>query len=433
MESSNNQNKPTVGGSLRSPSNLLTHSMTLFFANGLGSVLGFVFHILLVRLVGPAGYAEFSVYLAITIILGILPDSAQILIAHFVSIIQARKGPDTLSGTLHMLLIKAFIAAGIMFLAYLVFVPILQNFLHLQGRLGLIVSGLVLFPIFARGVVSGGIQGRQFFGHLGIMRIVESAGQITFGLVLIFVGWQAIGAIGGTVMGVTVTAIYGYRVLFAGKPFRFYPKEREVIPIGSLLGAITVVVVCVLLTIKGDILLAKHFLPTGLAGQYALAAQMSEIHVMTALAVGFALLPKSSIHFENIEKARHLCLRSLGYFLAYGIPTTILVWIFSKPIIALMFGPNLPETALVLPICITAHFFYGISVLLMIFGISIRKTSVIIAPAAMVVTEFIGIALFHDSPFQIAMVLVVVTFSLMIPNLRILFIKQTGKIPLDVR
>ena len=383
-------------------SGLLADSAILFSTNAFASMLGFAFHLAVARLGGPKVYADLGALISLVILMAVFGLSIQVYVASRVAWLStAGISPGSYLGRL---LRNVFFAtlplAGLLILVH----QPLSRFLNLVDPWGVVLLGLLAFPLLALSTIRGGLQGAQKFVGLGSLRLVETVLQLTFGVGLVYLGLKAPGAIAGTLIGMTGALVVGWifiRPSFAKPPTSRVPgsKADHVYLVRIILFSAFVVALT-----NFDVLLVKHHFVHAQSAQYVAASFMSRILYLSAVAVGMALFPKTTV--LPGPEARRLLARAMGYFLAFAIPFVGFCSLFPGWVVGLFYGDLYAETAVILPKLLFAYTLIGVAYLLGMYRLS-RGWQVVFLPfAAATIIELFAITLWPDSIQRVAWYLV---------------------------
>lgn len=383
----------------------------------LASGVNYASNLVFSRLLDPVGFGELTALLALAIIIVIPTGAAQTVIAeriahHVHAGDQERVRLLVRHAIAHVGLI-AIIAAVLVAAA----VPLIVNVLDLrQPGPAIALAGFVLFA-FLQPIVLGTLQGLERFTAFGSMQLAIAVSRILFGVPWVLAGGGAGGAIAGQAIGAAVVVLgtgwllrdlIGVRGTGAAtRGLRRVPDVRTVSASGAF------VLFAVLSNL--DLLLAKLFLSPQEVGIYAAVATVGKVVLFLPMAVSVVLVP-------NAVRARALnasgaTLRAaaagvVGSALIAAIPLAL----FPDLVVSLMFGDGYEAAAGgVLPIVVAGGAFSMLYLLVVyVVAIADRRWGLLLALG--VVLQVGGVALFHDSPAQVATVQAVVAVTLLLIN-----------------
>ena len=298
---------------LRSLRGWLRPSFLLAGSLALGGGLNYAYHIALGRLLGPQLYGAFGALLGLFYLLWIFSQSVQLRLARLAAL-APRFPPATL---------RAVLGGGVgLALGVLLLSGPLAGWLRLETPLWVALVAVVWLLTLPLPTAKGVLQGRQRFGTLALLNVLEPLVRLPLGLALVWAGagiygaWGAWGLAALLVLPVSLGALRTGagrgRPTSARAPSPPTPtpgaEGADVGPAVPLLAALVLAV-----PTNVDVLLAKHAFPPETAGLYAAIAVLGKGFLFLALSVGAVLLPKAA-GSEAGERRRHL-----GAALAVGL------------------------------------------------------------------------------------------------------------------
>lgn len=359
-------NEQAAGKIGEQKSGLLIDSVILFAANGLGSLLGFAFHLVVARVGGPEVYADLGALISLLIVLSVAALSLQTYMASQIAhrVFAGAPVPPYLGRMILRSVLGALPAIALLILAS----KHLGGFLNLMDPTGVVVVALGIAPLLVLSCFRGALQGVQRFGVLGVLRVLEPGVQIAAGLGLVALGFGATGAIGGTVCGVVAAVVVGGAIL---RPSHGSTESSPTKPGRSgrehMVRIVLFVGLMVLFT-NLDVLLVKHAFDHDASAQYVAAANMSRILFLTAFSIGMALFPKTAVDYG--QKTHGLFRRSMIYFLAVAAPFSVFCALFPRQVVELFYGTRYTAAAALLPKMLAAYMMIGASYLVGLYRLS---------------------------------------------------------------
>jgi hypothetical protein len=245
---------------------------------GLTNAVHYGYNVLMAALLGPAAYGALGALLALVLIGGVPGLALQTVVARHTAL-RLRHGDAApvwraalrLSARWGLALGAAAALAG----------PALAGYLHLGSVAPVLVLALVVAPSPAYYAAQGALVGREAFAAIGLVGLSNAAGKLAGGLLLVAAGLGVPGALAGAAAGSVVGALAGVAaVRAAGR--RDAPPQAPERPRGApALGRETLTallgLVGLFLLTNLDVPLARHYLPAGASGLYALGALVAKI------------------------------------------------------------------------------------------------------------------------------------------------------------
>ena len=383
---------------------LVRDSFLLFSATTIVNAGAFLFHVIMGRFLGPANYGILGTLLTILYIINVPVNVIQTIITKFVSEFNANSDLDNINSLIRRSLKKLFIF-GIVAAVFIIIVsPIAADFLHTTNLSILLLSPIILFS-FLLPVIRGNLQGLQKFKHLGLNLIFEIIFKLGVGILFVYLGFKVYGAI------LAVVFSFLFPILFGLAQIKNYLTKKEN---GSGLETkqiykyaqpvlISLTLLSFLFTI--DVFLVKHFFNEILAGYYVAAALVGKIIFFATFAISQVMFPKSVENFSLNKPTKKILKKSLFLVSLIAIPATIIYFLFPRVITIILFGKDyLPITGL-LGLFGIAISLFSLSYILVLYNLSINKTSLIYFLILAAVLETILIFFVHDTLLQILLIL----------------------------
>jgi O-antigen/teichoic acid export membrane protein len=238
-------------------------------ANG----LNYAFNVIMSRELGPADYGALGALLAVVLV-GTVPGVAlQAVVARHTALAR----DDAIAGLWAAVVIAVLGVGAALGLLAAVASPGLRAFMHLDSLtpcLWLAVA-LLLLPLLS--AVHGMLQGREWFGALAAVLLVDAAARLVIGFGLVHGGLGVTGALAGSAAGsaaAVLVALPRLRARLAGG----WRRRRAVGVAGAReVAAAAVGVLGLLLLANVDVLLARHYLAREASGLYAAGAMLTKI------------------------------------------------------------------------------------------------------------------------------------------------------------
>ncbi|OXM67622.1 lipopolysaccharide biosynthesis protein [Amycolatopsis vastitatis] len=237
----------------------------------------YVLSLVAARILAPGAFGELSSLLAVLVI-GVVPAMGlQTVVA-----LRVARSPSLSQGSLFAL---GLVTSGIVATAALTLSPLLVLLLHLGSLTPALLVTAALGPLTLLGLFHGLLQGSHRFATLAGLIALEGAGKVGGSLVGLVVSHSTAGALAGTAIGSLVVVVAGWQI--CGRPRPRWADRHG----GEVLHTAQAMLALVLL-VNLDLVLARHTLPAGSAGEYALGAIVTKIAYWLPQAVGVLVLPR---------------------------------------------------------------------------------------------------------------------------------------------
>jgi O-antigen/teichoic acid export membrane protein len=398
--------KPAALNPLTGNSAMLSGSVVMLLGSGIVSAVNFAYNVIMARYLGPADFGQVSAIATLLMIASALTISFQLVCAKFV----ARNSTGWAKSKVYASLLKrawvgGFICAVVLYLAR---GPI-SGLLRLPTtELVILLAAAVGFSL-PMGVKRGGLQGLCSFRKLSGNFILEAGVKLGVAIVVIYLGYGMIGAVGA----ITASVMAAYLFM----PVRFNTKEATAedrcIPASFHEGMQAIVFSVGQVVINNiDILLVKHFFDPQQAGLYAAVALVGRLLYFASWQIVSAMFPISAAKNPN-EKTGSVLGTPLVMVSLMTAAFVALLWWAPKFLIVTIFGAQFLQASSLFGLYAAATGLYALSVVLMTYEMSRRIANTgwlqLIVSGVMV----LGIAIFHDTLRQVIVVQIVLMILLL--------------------
>ncbi|MCJ7472795.1 MAG: oligosaccharide flippase family protein, partial [Actinobacteria bacterium] len=262
---------------------------------------------------------------------------------------------------------------------------------------------------------------------LGINLLLEAAIKLCLGIILVYAGLRANGAI----FGFTLATLFSYFLIFF--PLKSILRVKNSEDIKSSIDIkkfykdmffILISTILISLFSYTDIILVKHFFSSYETGYYSAAAQIGRIILFFPGAVSLVIFPRFSEKFARKEKNQGTLIKSLA--IVFIISAFFLVFYFLWPelIVRVIYGSVYSDAAGLV-------FRYGIFMTLVsliyvqvYYFISIEKFWYLIYFFLIIIEQIILIWVFNDSIDSILLILIINSVILFLFNILLIFVNN---------
>jgi len=372
-------------------------AIILFVMMNFANLLNFIFHFAMGRMLGPEDYGIFAVLMSLLYIYSIPIESIQNLISKYTTKLNLEKNYGKIKYLMIKSLKKGFISGlGV----FIILIPVsffISKFLNINFWL-IIIANCFIFSAFSIPITRGILQGRKKFGVFGGSIVIESIIKMSFGVLLVLLGFKVFGAILGVIVSVffgIIISVYFNRDLFKIKTENVKFKE---IYSKSIPYFITTIVV--LLVFSLDIILAKRFFSPEIAGKYAVLSMLGKMIFFATISIGKAMFPLTSEKSDNGEDSKKLFWKSMLMILFICISAVLAFAIIPKFIILILYGSQYIDMAGFLVYSAIAFSFLALSNLMLIYGLSTNKLRKSGFLFVFLLIEITLLSLFHENIFE---------------------------------
>jgi len=290
---------------------LLRGSMLLIAGTMAGNVLNVVYTFLMARLLAPPDYAALVALISLFIVASLPAGTIQTVVAREVAIAEAAGDAGRPGAIVRRLLARLLPVALLASAGLLALASPAAGYLQVDDPTPLRVLALILGVLLLLPVLRGALQGRQRFGALAGLGLLDVLVKLVLGAVLVRLGYGVTGAfaamLAGAVAGLALTAValsHGHTAEAAAPDFA--PLAPALEPAGP--GPAAAVVaggksgwrmgLATLLALGGlnamvtlDAVLVKHFFLPPEAGAYAAVSVLGRSLFWASGAITLVVLP----------------------------------------------------------------------------------------------------------------------------------------------
>ncbi|HLD11230.1 MAG TPA: oligosaccharide flippase family protein [Candidatus Nanoarchaeia archaeon] len=330
---------------------LILDNLILFFAFNLGNFLGFLYHFLVGRWLGPANYGLLGSLLSILTLLAIFYYALQNNIAKQVSELSISKNYKAIN-LLFKFFLKRFILYGFFLMViFLLFSGLIADYLNIH-IFYIYLMGLFFIVLFLLALVRGILQGLQWFKYLGLNYIFEGFIKLFSVVIFFFLGFNVFGAVFAVFLSNLLPIILG--ILILNKLFKKgYSNSINFSVFDSFSFVFMLFSLTAFYTL--DVFMIKHYFSLEEAGYYIALTVLGKIILAGSLSISQVMIPKLSL--KPVKEAKLLLLKSLGMILIFLLPVLIFYFLFPNLILTLFYGSTfLPIANLLGLYCIFISF-----------------------------------------------------------------------------
>ncbi|MDP3758601.1 MAG: oligosaccharide flippase family protein, partial [Candidatus Daviesbacteria bacterium] len=330
---------------MRNIFNLIKHP---FFSGGMVMVVGsnavnflnYLYHLVMIRMLDPANYGELAAIIALVGLLGVIPGSLNLVVIKQISSARTETEVTSLIGWLKR---KILLVSLIFSLVIFITSPFISSFLNINRTIYLIFVA-VSFIFSIQSLLNRSIlQGLLKFKEIVVSMLVENLGKLLFGILLIYFGLQA----GGAVVGIVVATILGWYITNIYLRDRVKQKSQVKIDFRQMLFfAIPVLVQSLSITsiYSSDVILVKHFFSSYDAGIYASLSTLGKIIFFGAGPIGAVMFPLVSQKESKGQSYKKVVAYSFMVTALLAVVVTLIYWLYPSFVISL-FGKKYLEAA----------------------------------------------------------------------------------------
>lgn len=275
-------------------------------------MLNFAFHFFVSRRVGVVAYGSFNALNSAIIVCATPAVILATVVVKYAAEFRSLEDAPHLRALLEWCA-KLFgaLALAVLGLGLLV-APSVAAYLHIGDALPVVLAASILaFYLFLP--VRGLLQGIESFRAFAFSLSSEAAIKVALAIALTAFGFGLNGALGAWIVGLALSALYTYGVLFRRfwgvKPARLKIDYRRLL---KTTGNVTLATLLVSSLGFSDVLVVKHFFDPRSAGLYSAAALSGRMIFMLVNFLPAIVLPKAAIFAKEGRAARPILMQALG-------------------------------------------------------------------------------------------------------------------------
>ena len=303
-----------------------------------GGILGYVFQVLMGRMLSVADYGLFVTLMALLAVVGVPLGTLSMVVSRRASDYRAKNQPARIAAMFWWINRRVFWIALAALLCALPFTPFLRDYAHLESLVPAWIFLLLTFTMLFGPVNIAFLQAQQNFRWLAINGLTVHAFKIIFCIALLYAGFK----LNGALMGVVLATIAIW--------FMTYLPLRSVVtqPIGveqtkdhlSFKGAIPVLIANLSFAVMTqlDLLLVNHYFDPHQAGVYAAAAILGKAVMYLPAAITIAMFPMVAENESRSQSSAHLFLNAMVLTAGLSGAGAVFYFLFADDIMTLFYG-----------------------------------------------------------------------------------------------
>lgn len=378
---------------------LFSGSMIMVVGSNGVSFLNYLYHFATGRLLGPAAYGELAAIISLVGLLGIIPGSLSLVVIKYVSSAKDEKGISVLINWFRK---KIFLASFIFSLIILIISPAISSFLQINNVFYLMLIS-VSFLFSMQSLLNRAIlQGLLKFKEMVTSMLLENGARLIFSIALVYAGFQ----VGGAIVGLVVSMALGWYI--TNSYLRYYKKQADTnIDLKQMmLFAVPVLAQSIATTslYSSDVILVKHFFSSYDSGIYASLSTLGKIIFFGTGPISSVMFPLVSQKSAKGENYRKIFIYSLITTALLAVSILVIYGLFPQLAIRLLYGKLYLAAADLLVWFGILMTLFTLSSLLISYGLSLGRTSIVILPLIAALAQIILIWFIHQSLFIIILI-----------------------------
>ncbi len=381
---------------------LMKDSIILFSAVLFLNIMGYIFHFIVGRTLGPADYGIFGAIMSLIYIITVPMNTLQTSITKFTSNFKVHNETGKIAYLLNRSIKLLFFVSLVATFLFMILSPLFASFMNTEKISPFLSVSLFLFFALLLPINRGVMQGLQNFKSLGWNYCIEGAVKILIGILFIYL-WGLNGAV--LAFGVSYIVPFFFSFITLNKdlvtPEKFDTKNvyKYSIPVLIMLTSLT-------LFYSLDVILVKHFFNAVDAGFYAAISLLGgKIVFFGSISISLVMFPKVAELYAMKEEHREVLYKSMLLVTIFGFFITLFYWLFPNFSVGLLFGKEYLNIAPMLWIFAALMTVFSLVYLLSFYNVSIHKNKFIYILILFNILQVVLIYLFHENLWQIVYIM----------------------------
>jgi O-antigen/teichoic acid export membrane protein len=380
-------------------------SSWLFVGGVAGGILGYLFQIIMGRMLSVSEYGIFSALMAMIVVIGAPMTTLSMIISRRVSTYRSEQDNGKLGYLFYWINRKLLLIAVVLVVLVVFNIKPLQNFLLIEKNAHLYLLLIILLIAFPQAVNNAYLQGLQYFKWLSVSGVLTTLLKIIIAVILIYFGLGVAGALGGVIFSTFIILILTYVVLrpSLSKNNASISNTTHLLFKSAMPVLLANVAFAVMTQI--DMVLVKYYFSEQEVGIYAAASILGKAVMYLPGGIAMALFPMVAENHASGKSSAHLMFQAVGVTALLSLTGALFYYFFADSIIVLLYGTDYKEAANVLK-------YFGFAILPMALimvaeHFLIAMGRVLFAYLFMVVAplQLIAIYYYHDTLLDIVAVL----------------------------
>lgn len=405
---------------------LMTSSAFFFLSTTVVNGGNYLFNLILGRWLGPALFADVSIIITLFLLLTFITAGFQQTAAKFAAIYSADNDTARLQALRRWLNRRSWAIGLLCLLIVGGGAAFWQDFFHTTSVWIFVIFAVGLPFYFVQGIDRGLLQGQMRFGLLAASYQAEMWVRLLVGLLLVFLGWAAHGAVLGLTLSILATwlvADYGLRTRHARKAHSPHTPtaganatlsaaDRKALLAFAL--PVLLVETSLILINNSDVLIIKRYFDSIAAGHYAALALIGRIVFFGTWSVVITMFPLVAQKEQRREAHRHLLWLGLG--MVFGVSALIVAATALLPelIIRVLFGADYLAVAPLLWLYAVATALFALANVLINYHLALGKRTGALFALGAGVLQVVTLLFFHATLFQVILIQIVLMAILLL-------------------
>lgn len=365
---------------------------------------GYVFQVLMGRMLTVQEYGLFNALMAHLVILAAPMGTLTMMVSRKVSSYRVSWDHGSIGHFYYVINVRVVFAAGVIIAICFLFTGQIQSYVRASSVAPIYLMGLAFLLTVPRVINNSFLQGLQYFKWLSVSSILDVFFKTVVAVILVQIGYGVSGVFGGLIISSIVVWLIIYNALrlplTAGRKRNYRISRftfRSVLPV--LIANIAFAVMTQL-----DLVLVKYYFTDYQAGVYAAAAILGKAVMYLPGYIALALFPMAAENHARGRDSASLLLQAIGLTTVLCSIGSLFYFFCGESVVTLLYGESYSSAGKVLKYYGLAMFPMAIIMIVEHFLIANGRVLfaylfVIIAPLQLIAIHF-----FHSSLLMIVLI-----------------------------
>lgn len=341
-----------AGGAVSAAVNLfsskLSRSSAILFAGALmAGILGYVFHVLMGRMLPEGDYGLLTSTIAVTTVLSVPTSAMTMIITRTVAGYRAHDDEGSIAQLYSRTVRGMLVFCGLFLAAYALAASSIQQFLRAPTPTPVYLLGvLVVFSLIVP-IGLAVLQGMQRFVVFALSHLLAIGSKILLCMLLVWLGYGVSGAISGIILSLAVMWLFinlqTHASVHSVKP----PQGEYHYPRHFMLYVMVASVAFVSMT-QMDMVMVRYYFDADESGIYAAASVLGKAVLYLPGAVVTALFPMVAENSALKKASASLLLNAVVLTLALSGAGALIYLLFAPELVTMLYGERYAQAGEVL-------------------------------------------------------------------------------------
>ena len=406
---------------------LLRHSLLLFISMMVVNLSNMGYQMVVSRLLPPSEYAFLASFLGVLLILSRPMSVLSTGMNHYTRILLQEHREGDIKRLLRKWILLSLLPAILLCLLTILFRKPLCELFNLNRELPLLVLALSLPVFFVMPVLTGTIQGLQYFVWASAASILRGILRIVLSALALLCFYRTSGwALAGHSASIGAAGILLFLVLWSHLR-KTVPSASSLPSMKLYLAQSSIVLAGYSILMTSDVVLINHYFPE--QTDFSYAATLGRLVASVSLAVGMAMFPKVVSSGEETQQHKSLFTRSILYSLFCTIPALLVCFLIPKFLLSFIFGIHSPSPTMLSYVRWIAIVMGFSSILYIVvqYAVAQRRFFAVMPVILFALLYLLSAHFFHQNTLQIIIAALCCNLAALISSLLLLTKKSPEK------